>query len=126
MSLTDSEAQARDHSRSENCGAATDPTQPEQTIPVNDAMLLRRHYRVFVGGFDGVLRVIGLLQQRRYAVRSLGVEPAGARDWIVNIAVETTLHDATTNLLTRRLNRLPVTLEVQTTSCSPVIRSIWD
>lgn len=96
-----------------------------ESSTTTDAAVVRQRVGIRVTGFDGVVRVISLLQQRRYAVRSLNAEPAGVHTWVLHIVVDTTPSDANTNLLIKRLNRLPSTLKVRPKRLW-VIRSVWD
>ncbi|PXY26377.1 ACT domain-containing protein [Prauserella flavalba] len=96
----------------------------ERGTTTEDAFV-RQRLGMHVAGFDGVLRVISLLHQRRYAVRSLRMEPTGVQTWMLHLVVDTTPPDATTNLLVKRLNRLPSTLKVRP-KATKAISSIWD
>lgn len=125
MSLTHFGTQAAGRSRSKSSGKAPDVMQSEGTTGTDNDGSLRSHYRILVAGFDGVMRVIGMLYQRRYAVRWIRVEPAGAENWIVYVTVDTIPYDGSTNLLIKRLNRIPSTLKVHSPG-PKVISSIWD
>jgi len=96
-----------------------------QRITTTEEAFVRQRLSVHVVGFDGVLRVISLLHQRRYAVRSLRVEPASVHTWTLHVVADTAASDASTNLLAKRLNRPPSTLTVRPKR-RHVIRSIWD
>lgn len=100
-------------------------TQSERTVSTTDDTLHRHRFGIRVAGFDGVLRVISLLHQRQYTVRSLRVEPAGVQRWVLHIVVDISRHDARTNLLVKRIDRLPSTLNVRTRDLR-VMGSIWD
>lgn len=107
-------------------GATPAAIMPFNSIPKRQEDIRRRHCWVWVAGFDGVQRVVGMVQQRRYVVHSFRAESAGHHNWIVNIVFDTTWHDESTSLLIKRLNRLPSTLKVRYSRSPPMFGSIWD
>lgn len=79
-----------------------------------------------MSGFDGVVRVVALLRQRRYRVLTVTAAPKRAPAWMLTVVIDTTRYDDSTNLLVKRLNRLPDVLKVHYGRRPRHRTSIWD
>lgn len=101
------------------------PVVVESTDHEQD-VLLRRHCWILVSSFTGVARVISLLRQRRYRVVTVSAAPKRAPTWTLTVVIDTTRHDDSTNLLVKRLNRLPDVLKVRYGHRARHEKSIWD
>lgn len=97
-----------------------EPTEQKQSVR------LRRHCWILVSGFDGVVRVISLFRQRRYRVVTVAAAPKRAPTWTLTVVIDTTQHDDETNLLVKRLNRLPDVLKVHYGHHARHRISVWD
>lgn len=105
--------------------STSEPRPGQGACPEQD-VLLRRHCWILVSGFDGVLRVISLLRQRRYRVRAVSAVSRGASSWRLIVVIDNSRHDDSTNLLVKRLNRLPDVLKVRYGRRPQQEMSIWD
>lgn len=90
------------------------PGPPCSEAETHPASCTRSHTIVLTDGLIGVSRVISLLRQRRYVLRSFIAELARDRMMTLTVVVASET-ESDTALLGRRLRRMPSVLEVHTT-----------